>query len=162
MVKNTKGGNTNKKFARKNISVENVRHKTRLADPKEPCEMYAIVTKMLGQGNCEVLCNDGKKRLCVIRKKFKGRNKRNNIISPQSIILIGIRDWEVVAQDKKQKCDLLEVYERYMYDDIKKDTNSNWNMLYSVIQEETHNEDAFDFEDADGLILENNVDIDKI
>jgi translation initiation factor 1A len=159
MVKNTKGGNNNKKFARKNVAVENVRYKTRLLDTNEPCEMYAIVTKMLGQGNCEVLCNDGKKRLCVIRKKFKGRNKRNNMITPHSIILIGIRDWEIVTEDKKQKCDLLEVYERYMYDDIKKDTNSNWNVLYSVIQEETNNDDAFDFEE---LVIDNNVDIDKI
>jgi hypothetical protein len=34
--------------------------RTRLANPNEPCEMYAKVIKMFGQGICEVLCNDNK------------------------------------------------------------------------------------------------------
>jgi len=75
MVRNLKGGNRHKKMARKNLNEDNTKTKTRLADPKEPCEMYATVTRMFGQGNCQVLCNDGKTRICVIRNKFKGRNK---------------------------------------------------------------------------------------
>ena len=49
-------------------------------------------------------------RLCVIRKKFRGRHKRDNQIVVHSLIMVGIRDYEVVAVGKKPKCDLLYVY----------------------------------------------------
>jgi hypothetical protein len=55
------------------------------------------------------MCTDGKVRLCVIRNKFRGRDKRDNTISPNVWVLVGIRDWEARI-GKPQKCDLLEVY----------------------------------------------------
>lgn len=162
MVKNTKGGSSHKKLARKNVQNTNVRQRTRYANPDEPCEMYAVVTKMYGQGNCEVMCNDGKKRLCVIRKKFKGRNKRNNMISLDSLLLIGTRDWEVVSPDKKEKCDLLEVYERYMYKDIKKDPNCN-SQIFKINNEEQQDEEEyfeFDYDSQfNNAIFDNNGDV---
>jgi initiation factor 1A len=148
MVKNTKGGSKHKKMARKNINAEAVKEKTRLANPKEPCEMYANVTKMYGQGNCEVMCNDGVQRICVIRKKFKGRNKSRNMISVDTKVLVGIRDWEVLREGKRQKCDLLEVYHRDQYDDIKYDPKSNWNVLVSKEEREDTGMDLFEFTDA--------------
>lgn len=165
MVKNMKGGNRHKKLARKNVQDENVRHRARLADKNEPCEMYATVTKMYGQGNCEVKCNDGVTRICVIRKKFKGRNKRANTVVTDAKLLVGLRDWEVLHSERKQKCDLLEVYERYQYDDIKRDPRCDWGIIGTSVDvcKDTENSDVFTFdfgikdEVIDELIGENKV-----
>ena len=40
--------------------------------------------------------NDGKTRMCIIRNKFRGRDKKDNTININSY-LIGVRDWEVVS-----------------------------------------------------------------
>lgn len=148
MVKNTKGGNRHKKLARKNVQDDSIRYKSRLADKNEPCEMYATVTKMYGQGNCEVKCNDGVTRICVIRRKFKGRNKRSNNVVVDAKLLVGLRDWEVIRSEKKQKCDLLEVYERYQYDDIKRDPRCDWGIIGASVDstKEYETEGAFDFD----------------
>ena len=127
MVKNVKGGSQHKKFAKKNFTKENAEQKkTRLMNPKEPCEMYANVIKLFGQGMCEVRCNDGVNRMCVIRNKFRGKNRQQNMIYVDCKVLIGIRDWELVKDGKLSKCDLLEVYERKQFMDIKNDPQSNW------------------------------------
>lgn len=103
--------------------------RTRLANPNEKAEMYAKVTKMYGQGVCEVLCNDNKSRQCIIRNKFRGRNRKSNMVEPNTLVLVGLRDWEVIRQDKMEKCDLLEVYNAKQYKDIKQDPMSNWNVI---------------------------------
>lgn len=139
MVKNTTGGSRHKKQARKNANADHVRQRTRLKDPKESCEMYAIVTRNFGQGNCEVMCNDGINRMCVIRNKFKGRNKRGNRVDIGIRVLVGLRDWEVRAGDKKEKCDLLEVYDNRELEDLKKDPNFDEKLLRS--EQETYGED---------------------
>ena len=128
MVRNKTGGSKHKKQARKNGNQTNTAVITRLRNVKEPCEIYAIVSHMLGHGNCNVKCNDGVTRLCVIRKKFRQRNKRSNMVQNGSYVLVGLRDWEVQAIHKKEKCDLLEVYDRKQYDDIKADPE--YNALY--------------------------------
>ena len=46
----------------------------------------------------------------IIRRKFRGRNKRDNNVSVGTIVLVGLRDWEVLSVKKKPKVDLLEVY----------------------------------------------------
>ena len=107
MVKNTKGGNKAKKMGRKFLEDEttiNVRYK------KEEEEIYCIVTKILGGENCEVICEDSITRLCVIRGKFRGKKKRNNLIKQGSLILAGRRDWEITNINKRDKCDLLCIY----------------------------------------------------
>ena len=60
--------------------------KLRLAE--EEGETYATVIKLLGGANCEVVTNDGVTRLCVIRNKFRGRDKRDNTIAPGVWILV--------------------------------------------------------------------------
>tara|TARA_A200000113_G_scaffold220152_1_gene229853 strand:- start:847 stop:1449 length:603 start_codon:yes stop_codon:yes gene_type:complete len=109
MVKNKTGGKNAKKGARKNLNAEIavVRH---LRVVENDGEMYGIVTKMLGNGQVELLCNDQKCRLCIIRYKFSGRNKSSNIISVGSWVIVGLRDWETTKPGKLQKCDLLEIY----------------------------------------------------
>lgn len=119
MVKNKKGGSGHKKMARKHVDQEDESKRfVRTRDPEEKCELYAVVTKMYGHGNVEVYCQDGTSRLCVIRKKFRGRFKSSNRVSTGSIILVGLRDWESCA---KEKCDLLEVYSRNDMHKLEKD-----------------------------------------
>ena len=57
------------------------------------------------------MCIDGYQRSCVIRGKFLGKGKRDNILSKGKWILVGLRDWENSNKgNEKEKCDLLEVY----------------------------------------------------
>lgn len=73
-------------------------------------EMFAVVVKMLGNGMCEVSCGDGVNRLCIIRKKFRGRQKHGNIVSVGTTVMVGLRLWEKNEKSGMEKCDLLEVY----------------------------------------------------
>lgn len=123
MVKNKTGGNKAKKFARKNIGNNTENKKIRFV--KEEDEMYGIVTKMIGNGQCIVMGIDERERLCIIRNKFAGKNKHSNLISVGSWIMFGRRSWETVKGDKLEKCDMLEVY-------------SN-NEKYTLMQEGKHN-----------------------
>jgi hypothetical protein len=77
----------------------------------------------------DVLCNDGKRRLLVIRRRFKGRNKRDNNVAIDKILLVGMREWEVIAEKKKQKVDLLYVYNDEDIHDLKNDSNLNSDIL---------------------------------
>lgn len=108
MVKNF-GGNKSKKMGRKFVNQPRDR-RIRFAEEIE--ELYAVVTKLFGNGMAEVKCIDNENRLCIFRKKFKGRSKRDNMVSLGTVVLVGIRNWEVTAADSKKldKCDLLEVY----------------------------------------------------
>jgi len=118
MVKNKKGGSSHKKMARKNVRASFVKRKMRKSENE--LEIYAKVTAMHGGGHAEVLCSDNKRRLLVIRGKFKGRNKRDNSIKLNSIVLAGIRDFEVVQANKKEKVDLIYVYNDGDLNELKK------------------------------------------
>jgi initiation factor 1A len=128
MVKNATGGNKSKKQARSSGSSapqQNIRKAT------EEGEIYAAITKIFGGPNCQVMCNDGVSRSCIIRNKFKTRGKRDNNITIGSWILVGIRDWEV-RSDGSQKCDLLEVYSHYEKDKLKQIEVCDFKHLNSV------------------------------
>ena len=73
-------------------------------------EEYAKIIRIFGGENADVLCNDGVTRLCVIRKKFRGRRKKSNELKVDGFVLVGLRTWEIVNPKKKPKCDLLYVY----------------------------------------------------
>jgi translation initiation factor 1A len=128
MVKNTTGGSKTKGQARKFVNAPKQSTNIRLAN--DEAELYAQVTKMLGNGMCHVLCIDGKTRLCHIRGKFRGRGKRDNLLGNNSWLLIGLREWEVGKDEKKiQNCDLLEVYSPIDVDRLKNTVNENWNLF---------------------------------
>jgi initiation factor 1A len=126
MVKNT-GGNKTKGQARKFITApkSNI-----LRISEDDCEVYAQVTKTLGNGMCHVICIDEITRLCHIRGKFRGRGKRDNTINNGSWILVGLREWELEKKSdgkKLQNCDLLEVYDNSDKEKLKKTvTNISW------------------------------------
>ena len=107
MPRNKKGGSGHKKMANKTGETDS----KELVISRDKDELYAVVIKNYGNGRSEVLCNDGRKRLLNIPKRFRGRNKWDNMVSPGTYVLVGIRSWEVRATSKMQKCDLIYVYD---------------------------------------------------
>lgn len=126
MVKN-QGGNKSKKGARKHINNPTV--SLSVHEKSEEGEIYAAVLKLYGGANCEVICEDGHKRLCVIRNKFRGRGKRDNFIGPGVWVLVGVRDWEARTADKQERCDLLCVYREDEKKKLKENSTGNWAAL---------------------------------
>ena len=130
MVRNT-GGNKAKKFASKSFIISN--RATRFAN--EEGEIYAIVQRMLGNNNCEVLCIDGVTKLCIIRGKFLGKGKRDNKLSKGVWVLVGKREWEVTTKEKG-KCDLLEVYSDSDKSKLIKNSKQSFRAFLSVVDDD--------------------------
>ena len=109
MVLNTKGGSNAKKIANKHVNK--TKSGLRLSENKN--EIYGIVKKLNGN-TFDVLCYDKKIRRCILRGKFKGRGKRDNLISTETWVLIGLRDFSTATATatatEYKLCDLLEVY----------------------------------------------------
>jgi len=112
MVKNDAGGNKGKGLARKHVNAAKCGGSKQLRVATDEAERYAVVSKMLGNGMCYVRHLSGGNgtaaadMLCIIRNKFKGRGKRDNILDSGSWVLVGMREWA----SKQDTCDLLEVY----------------------------------------------------
>ena len=104
MVKNTKGGNKSKGFARKSF---NTTQTYSIRVPTDPLEQFAVVNKMYGT-ICDVTTHDLNTFKCHIRGKFRGRSKRNSIVSVGKLVMIGFRDFEA---PHFKNCDLLEIYD---------------------------------------------------
>ncbi len=149
MGRNTCGGSGHKKFARKHSeSNSGVSHNS-IRRSESELEIYAIATKMLGNKMFHCHCIDNKLRLGHIRGRFDGRNKRNNMVTPGTWILIGLREWENSSDPKKlQQCDLLEIYSgtsKERLKDIEKNV-CDWSILNAhdvskVSTESTRDED---------------------
>ena len=137
MVKNTNGGKGAKGLARK-LSSSNDNHRLRLSASDD--EKYAFVKQMLGNGMCSVLTNDNLNLICHIRSKFRGRSKRNNFVTKNSIILVGIRDWE----NPHKNCDLLELYDDNDLIQLKKLPSVNLSIFDSLlyINNNNYNDDS--------------------
>jgi translation initiation factor IF-1 len=135
MVKNTTGGNTNKKFARKHATSSSSKagHKLRISEDEG--ELYAITTKNLGNNMFHAIATDGITYLVHIRGKFSGRGKRDNIIEGGVWVLIGLRDWanRLPATSggklKMVQCDLLEVYTELDKTRLKEAVIDDWDVL---------------------------------
>lgn len=151
MVKNTKGGSKSKKLARKNEGKEEYIFRYAYHEG----EMYASVVKMLGGPWCEVICNDGKRRLAYLPGKVRGRNKKNNKIATDTKMIIGLREWQTmkVSDSKLEKCDVLEVYDHDEEIKLRRAPGINWKGLSITMEghedeaEEDATEDAFEFEE---------------
>ena len=109
MVKNTSGGTKTKGLARKHVKNASGGGGGQLRLPENELEELVYVNSMLGNGMCEVYNDDGQRFIAHIRNKFKGRHKRSNLISKNSIILCGYRDWE----NPYKNLDVI-----YIYDDF--------------------------------------------
>lgn len=135
MVKNTQGGSKHKHMARKHINAPKT-NKLRVSE--DIGEIYAIVTKMLGNGMFHCHCIDDVPRLGHIRGKFSGRGKRDNKVEDGKWVLIGLREWDISSEKsslltktnvKIQKCDLLEVYSDSDKHRLKETISEKWSIL---------------------------------
>jgi translation initiation factor 1A len=135
MGKNIHGGSGHKKFARK-FTGGAKSNKLRVSE--DIGEIYAIVTKMLGNNMFHCYCIDGIIRLGHIRGKFTGRGKRDNMVEGGKWVLIGLREWDVSSEtsssiskgkDKIQQCDLLEVYSDTDKQRLRDGVAGNWQIL---------------------------------
>ena len=140
MVKNTFGGNKSKGFARKHNNGGNKNNILRVS--QDEGEIYAIVTKMCGNGMFECYCIDEVMRLGQIRGKFTGKGKRDNIVNNGTWVLIGVREWDIkkeeesmgrktcLSKDEKlPKCDLLEVYNDKEKEQLQEEIAEKWSIL---------------------------------
>jgi initiation factor 1A len=140
MVKNTFGGNKSKGFARKHNNGGNKNNILRVSQAEG--EIYAIVTKMCGNGMFECYCIDEVMRLGQIRGKFTGKGKRDNIVNNGTWVLIGVREWDIkkeeesmgrktcLSKDEKlPKCDLLEVYNDKEKEQLQEEIAEKWSIL---------------------------------
>lgn len=152
--KNLHGGAGYKKFARKH-NTSTFSSNTFVRTSQDTNEIYAIATKMLGNNMFQCHCIDDIVRICCIRGKFSGRNKRDNVIVPGTWVLIGLREWENTKSSdnlkKLQQCDLLEIYSGISKERLKELEDCNWHILNSndlskVDTVTKTNENADDFE----------------
>ena len=149
MVKNTTGGNKSKGMARK---LTNNNNSGKLRVSMDENEQYACITRLLGNGMCRATTSHGKDLLCFIRGKFRGRNKRANVISVSSIVLVGIRSW---AGDNPKECDLLEVYDLNETNQLRMIPNINWATFNEFYNISKNNDD-------DNIIFNNEGEFDSL
>jgi len=124
MVKNTKGGKGAKGGARKsqNSFASTIRYS------QDELEQYACVTKMFGNGMCQVTLEDEKTLICHIRNKFRGRQKRHNTINVFSVVLIGLREWEKIPKN----CDILFIYDDHHLNQLKENPKISINNILQI------------------------------
>ena len=146
MVKNKKGGSGHKKMARKFVKNNDYTSR-KVREATDEDEMYAKVVKVNGGSVFEVLCNDKVVRQMVVRNKFKGRNKRDNTLAIDTMVLIGRRSWQVLTGKKKEKVDLLEVYNKNDLVKLKNFKNICQDILPAGESKETV-DDGFDFDNT--------------
>ena len=111
---------------------------------------------------CYVQCQDNVERLCIIRKKFKGRGKRGNEVAPGVWLLVGLREFEAVVEGRKQKVDLLEVYSQSDKKKLQQSvTGVKWS-IFNGIGSSTSNDaedmDGFEFGDTNTINYEKMLD----
>ena len=133
MVRNTTGGNGNKKFARKHASGGASKAGNKLRVSEDEGELYAVCVKNLGNNMFHAVATDGIKYLVYIRGKFSGRGRRDNTVADGVWVLIGIRPWNNGEQSetkkKLQQCDLLEVYSEQDKTRLKDAVDEDWDVL---------------------------------
>jgi len=109
MVKNTVGGKKGKMMANKNGGRGGGGGGggggLRMIEFPE-MELMVCVTKVFGGGLFEVVDNNGVKYMAFLRGKMRGHNKRHNLVSLFSILLVGKR-----IDTDPTKCDILFVYD---------------------------------------------------
>lgn len=117
MVKNTKGGKGAKGLARKsqNSFSSSIRYS------QDELEQYACVTKMFGNGMCQITLENETTLIGHIRNKFRGRQKRHNTINVFNIVLIGLREWEKTPKN----CDILFIYDDNHINQLKENPKIN-------------------------------------
>jgi len=105
MVKNTIGGKKGKMLSKKQNGTNN----SSFPISMDEGEIYVCVSKVFGGGVFEVIDKNKVKYKAYLRGKMKGSNKRHNLVSMNSILLVGIRS----DLSDKFSVDILFVYENH-------------------------------------------------
>lgn len=113
MVKNTTGGTGTKSLARKH--QKNTESKGVRLPEDTDLERFGCVTKMFGNGMCEITFDDKTTLLGHIRNKFRGKQKRHNLISLNALVMVGLREWE----NPRKSCDIIEMYEENQIEQLR-------------------------------------------
>ena len=100
MVKNTTGGSGSKRMARKNTG-----NKQGEIDLSDPNILTVSVSKALGNSRFYVLKPDHSQLICHIPNRFSGRNKHNNFVTVNNVILVSLREYENPAKT----CDYIRI-----------------------------------------------------
>jgi len=138
--KNTQGGSKFKSMARKDMGGKG---DGKLLLSADPLEKYAMVTKMLGNGMFYAIDEEEKQYLGHIRNKFRGKSKRQNMISVGSIILLGLREWE----NPHKTGDLIHIYDPHDIESL--------HLSFPTNDKNADNADiAFDYTASDGEDVE--------
>jgi len=134
-------------MGRKFVTISSTNKKVRLAE--EEGEIYAVVTKLFGNGMFSANDPDGKERLCIMRNKFRGRSKHDNNVCLGTWVLIGEREFE---SSLKPKHDLLEVYS----DIEKQKLKHSGNPIFAQLRSDFDNKkkETSD-EEGDDLVFDN-------
>jgi|SRR5210317_2521524 len=147
MVKNLNGGTKTKGLARKHQRGDG---DGKLRLPEDTLEQVACVTKMLGNGMCEIYTGNNERLIGHIRNKFRGRQKRHNMISTSMVVLIGLREWE----NPIKNCDILTIYSDSQINQLKDNPKIDMNNVIRLRNELSHigntsSQDDFDFTNND-------------
>lgn len=128
MVKNVSGGSKQKKVGRKfaNMSTRT----SALRTSENDLEVYAVVTRMLGNSMFECHGIDDIVRLAYIRRRFTGKNKRHNLVVVGGWVLVGDREWSVSAKPRRE-CDLMEVYSEDQKKQLMDQEACAWGVLHA-------------------------------
>lgn len=155
MVRNDKGGKGAKSLARKAYTNNAKSDFLQISTCEE--EQYACVTNMYGNGMCEVYTNDNVKLICHIRSKFRGRQKRNNMVVKYSIVLVGLRDYE----NPPKNCDLLCIYDDNQIEQLINNPNISIQNVLKIRATATNllNNNVNDNNNDQDIIFTNDVDI---
>lgn len=151
MVRNDKGGKGAKSLARKGYTNNAKGDFLQISTCEE--EQYACVTNMYGNGMCEVYTNDNVKLICHIRSKFRGRQKRNNMVVKFTIVLVGLRDYE----NPPKNCDLLCIYDDNQIEQLTNNPNINIQNVLKIRATNLLN-NVKDNNENDDVIFTNDVD----
>jgi hypothetical protein len=87
-----------------------------------------------------------------IRGKFSGNRKRHNLLTPQTIVLVGLRDWE----NPIKNCDILTMYDDNQVEQLNSMPNVKIDKLVQLriggFSKQTAVESAVSFEYTEGLM----------
>jgi translation initiation factor IF-1 len=162
MVRNTNGGSKTKSCARKSIQPT-----ASVVDysPKDDLEKIAVVSKLYGNGMCQVLTTDSPQLdlMCHIRGKFRGRSKKHNMLSVNSRIVIGLREWE----NPYKNADLISVLSTYEDSTVQTGNSKNPSNTDSFVFSNEDVDETLDVlpqknPDSSNVKYEDEIDIDDI
>ena len=126
---------------------------------KDEDQEYGQILRLLGNGRLEANCFDGKKRICTIRGKMRGRVWMNS----GDIILVSLREFGDDKADVIHKYYPVEAFEMQESGEIPDNININEGKVDEIDSDEDLNlmEDDEDDEDKKSDKIEND-DIDNI